>query len=333
MFTQTRTNLKIIGTILFAITFLVGGFFINTTKASAEQSFQLGKASSYTMSSYTNNAGGVTTVARVGCDPQTGDKYDINTGKICSYATTSTTIVCATGSGDKYDINTGKLCAPLVSNVRIGCAAGSIDKYDINTGNHCTNNTPIVINKSIPTETVVKTIPNITATNKTAVTNKDLELATVPNNSTEILPTTDTANQLSGRETLGNSLTTSVKNVGSIITSPRSIWIILLIILILLGGGYAIYSLTKNNKKIEVKKIITEPIIQHNPITPAPGAINPQYKAPNPQVPPLNTTPQNKIPDTPLTHSQVNTPNPQIPLNIPPNPNPNPQANPQNQPF
>lgn len=335
MFTQTRTNLKIIGTILFVITFLIGGFFINTTKVSAEQSFQLGKASSYTMSSYANSAGGISTIARVGCDPESSDKYDINTGKLCSYATSDMRIGCVAGSGDKYDINTGKLCISLSPNIRIGCPLNGIEIYDINTGNRCINNTSMVINKSIPTKTVSKTIPNITTTTKTVVTEKALELATTQNDSTEKLPVENTEKQLSGREMIGNSLDASVKKVGSIITSPMSIPLILLIIVILLGGGYAVYSLLKKDlpthvwqadKKVEVKKIITEPIIQHKPITPVTPPITQQFKTPNPQ---------SKIPDTPLTHSQVNTPNPQIPLNIPhnPNPNPNSQTNSQKEPF
>gem|GEM_PF-2613051 len=296
---------------MFVIIFLVGGFFINTTKVNAEESFQLGKASSYTMSSYTNSAGGISTIARVGCDPQSGDKYDINTGKLCSYAISDMLIGCVAGSGDKYDINTGKLCASLSPNIRIGCPLNGIEIYDINTGNHCINNTSILTN---PTKTVAKTIPNITTTTKTTITGKASELAVAPNNSIEILPTKDTEKQLSGRQMIGNSLDASVKKVGSIINSPMFIPLILLIIVILLGGGYAVYSLFKKDKKVEVKKIITEPIIQHKPITPVTPPIAPQFKTPNQQGSLLNNS-QNPNPN-----------NPQVsPLNIPHNSNPNPQ--------
>jgi len=297
MITQMRTlNLKFIGTILFVITFLIGGFFVKTTNAEVvdtARSFNV----SYSLSpvtSFPNNDGGLTTTVLIGCVPQSGDIYDINTGKPCVYITKTVLIGCAVGSGDLYDINTGKRCTNETIPVRIACAVGSGDLFDINTGKHCINDTSIVINKNISAKTVAKTIPNITTTTKTVVTEKASELVTIPNDLIETLPTEDTKKQLSGRKMIGNSLDASVKKVGSIFTGPMSIWIILLIILILLGGGYGIYSFTKKNKKVEVKKIITEPIIQHKPITPV----------------------------TPAITSEPKTTNPQIPLNIPNNPNP-----------
>lgn len=332
MFTQTRTNLKIIGTILFAITFLIGGFFINTTKASAEQSFQLGKASSYTMSSYTNSAGGVTTVARVGCDPQTGDKYDINTSKLCSYATSDMRVGCIALSGDKYDINTGKLCAPLVSNVRTGCPLNGIEIYDINTGNRC-----------LIVKNTVNSTPNVSvnSTDNTSGTTTKTTVSPILSEGELVagIPVTE--------ETTDNGLTASGGKTNSLFAWPMSFPAILLLIIIILIIGYVIYNFIKTNKREpystatygggkDKKAEVIKPIIT-----------SPQARTPNPQVPPLGATPQSKIPDTPLTpsqvntpnphtpltHSQVNTPNPQIPLNIPPNPSPSPQANPQKEPF
>jgi len=324
MFTQTRTNLKLIGTILFVITFLIGGFFVKTTNAEATdtaRSFNI----SYSLSPVTsspNNDGGLTTTVLIGCAPQSGDIYDINTGKPCVHITKTVLIGCAVESGDLYDINTGKRCINDTTPVLIGCAPKSGDLYDINTGKRCINDTSIVINKSIPTKTVAKIIPKITTT-KTTVTKKALELATVPNDSIEILPTKDTEKQLSGREMIGNSLDASVKKVGSIINSPMSIPLILLIIVILLGGGYAVYSLFKKDlpthvgqagKKEEVKKIITEPIIQHKPITPVTPPITQQFKTSNQQGSLLNNS-ENPNPTKPQ----------EPPLNIPHNSNPNPQ--------
>lgn len=345
MFKQTRTlNLKFICAILFAVTFLVGSFFISALKANAESTtFQIANASSFTMTSYANSVGGVTTVARVGCDPQTGDKYDINTGMICSYATTSTIIACATGSGDKYDINTGKFCAPLASNVRIGCAAGSIDKYDINIGKLCINPAAVSAssNGTISVAPIYKSSDGVTAqvlpdlnlgTGGTVEANPILSngglLAT---QNTETGTTNGTSNDLSA------STNTDKANP---LTGPLTTRTILLLALLILGIGYGIYSFTRKQgydvpEYVEMKEKKAEavkPVIQPQakaPVTPQTpqqpqSQPRPAYVPPEPkhQEPLANTPPQSKIPDTaPLTHTEP-VATEQMPLNMPNNPNP-----------
>src|ERR1035437_9785840 len=133
MFTQTRTNLKFIGVILFTMLFFVGGFFIKTTNVEAAdgtQSFNV----PYSLSPVTstpNNDGGITTTVFIGCAPGSGDIYDINTGKPCMNITRNVLIGCAVGSPDLYDINTGKPCTNKTIRVLIGCAVGSGDLFDI----------------------------------------------------------------------------------------------------------------------------------------------------------------------------------------------------------
>lgn len=349
MFKQTRTlNLKFICAILFAVTFLVGSFFISVLKANAESTtFQIANASSFTMTSYANSVGGVTTVAKVGCDPQTGDKYDINTGMICSYATTSTRIACTTGSGDKYDINTGKFCAPLASNIRTGCAAGSIDKYDINNGKLC-------INPATASDTVVFSANGTISVAPTYRSSGGITAQVLPdlNGGTGgtvgadpilsqggLLATqqteTDTTNGTS------NDLSASTSdNKANPLTGPLTTRTILLLAILILGVGYGIYRFTRKQgydipeyverkeKKVEAVKPVMEPQAKA-PVTPqAPqqpqSQPRPAYVPPEPkhQETSVNTAPQSKIPDTaPLTHTEP-VATEQMPLNMPNNPNP-----------
>jgi hypothetical protein len=298
---------------LFAITFLVGSFFIGALKANAESlTFQIANASSFTMTIYANSVGGVTTVARVGCDPQTGDKYDINTGKICSYATSSMRIACATDSGDKYDINTGKLCAPLASNVRIGCAVGSIDKYDINIGKLCIN--PATVSAS--SNGTISVVP--TYRSSSGVTAQVLPDLINPGTGGPVGANPILSNggllatqkmETSTTDGTSNDLSASTNNEKTnILTGPLTTRTILLLIILILGVGYGIYNFTRKEgydvpeyvemkeKKAEAVKPLTEPQIK-TPVTPQ--------------------TPQSKIPDTaPLTHTEpVSTG--QMPLNTP----------------
>lgn len=349
MFKQTRTlNLKFICAILFAVTFIVGSFFISALKANAESlTFQIANASSFTMTIYANSVGGVTTVARVGCDPQTGDKYDINTGKICSYTTTSTRIACATGSGDKYDINTGKFCAPLASNVRIGCAAGSIDKYDINIGKLCIN--PAVVSGTVVfsangTTSVAPTYKS--SDGVTAQVLPDLNIGTggtveanpILSNG-GLLATQNTETSTTNGTNNDQSASTNVDKANPL-TGPLTTRTILLLVILILGIGYGIYSFTRKErydvpeyvemkeKKAEAVKPVFQPQAKA-PVTPQ----TPQQPQPQPQPanvpsepkyqePRVNTAPQSKIPDTaPLTHTE-RVVTEQMPLNMPNNPNP-----------
>ena len=310
MFKQMRTlNLKFIGAILFAVIFLVGGFFIHTLKVDAANAIQTFHYSLSSITSYDNSDGGISTIMRVGCLPGSGDVYDINRGELCSYITSITKVGCILGSGDKYDVNTGAICLYGVSNTRIGCAVDSFDKYDINNGKLCTNKTkPIIISST----------PKISVNSSPVVEGPGEATATVS-------PVLSGDGKLIGAPTReenpnNNNLLAEGGGTRSIFTWPMSIPTILLAIIILLVVGFGIYSFTKTNKrepysaatyggKKEKKAEAIKPIV-----------VPPE---PKPQEHPLNTPLQSKIPDTPLTHSQANTPpSSQMPLNIPNNPNP-----------
>lgn len=239
-------NLKSFGMILFIAIFLVGGFFINTLKSEAAGTVKsLGVT--YSISSVvstTNNDGSVTTKVLIGCAPKSGDLYDVNTGRPCTNNVKTTLTGCALGSGDVYDVNTGIACKSYIKSVLVGCALKSGDVYDINTGNKCTKDKTNIIAKLNKIETL---------------TQKDLTLLT-PVNNEEVALNEKTDQGPSGREVLMNSLVASAGKVGSIVKGPMSIWIILLIIVIVLGGGYAVYGLLKKDKKNEIKQPEAKPI-------------------------------------------------------------------------
>lgn len=284
-----RTNLKSIGAILFVTTFLVGGFFINTLKTEAAttvKSFGV----SYSLSpiiNTTNSDGSLTTRILVGCAPTSGDLYDVNTGRPCNNIKT-VLVGCKAGSGDIFDINTGIRCASYIKPVLVGCGINGGDAYDINTGNKCTNKV-IIATLSKPTNTIAKITPissSITPkltsnTTKTTVTDKVLGIS----------PLEENTNDLSGRETLKNTITASVEKAGSILTGPMSVSIILLIILILLGGGYGVYSFRKKDKVVET--ITTKTVTQtpvNKPTPQMPNTNMPISQNPNPQISHINTS-------------------------------------------
>ena len=115
----------------------------------------------------------------------------------------------------------------------VGCNPKSGDLYDINTGKRCTNNTSVI--NSITTKEVSEV---------NEIIPKPKELVVESIQSVDELIETPVV-----EETPENNLTASVGRVSSLITGPISIWTILLIIVILLGGGYGIYSLNKKQKK------------------------------------------------------------------------------------
>ncbi|MFA6392969.1 MAG: hypothetical protein WCW54_02710 [Candidatus Paceibacterota bacterium] len=302
MFTQIKTNFKFIGAVLFTMFFLIGGLFMGTTKVEASstvQSFGVYYSLSPIIST-TNSDSSVTTKILVGCAPLSGDLYDVNTGLPCTNNTKTVLVGCKAGSGDIFDINTGIRCADYIKPVLVGCGAKSGDLYDINVGKRCTN-TSIASNTSITT---------IAKTNKTnAVTNKAIEISPIASNLKETLPIQDNLNGpsgLSGREKIKDTLTASVAKVGSIFNGPISVWLILLVILIILGGGYGIYSLTMKDetimqpamktdtiKKPEIKSETVKPeTIKPEPIT---KPATPEIKTVNTPINPLNV-PQNTNP-------------------------------------
>lgn len=308
-------NLKYISVALFAIAFIVGGFFISAQKASASDAPQPYSYSLSSVASYANNVGGVTTVVQIGCFPGSGDKYDINTGKVCSYITSGPRIGCAIGSGDKYDINTGKICLYLTSKVIIGCASNSTDKYDINTGKLCINNISILT----VTNTTVNPPSNLTineVNNDTTITEKIAQrLTKTKADVNSILK--DEAESLKtpiGENIDKNNLTASARGIRGIFTWPMSTRGITILIVIILAIAYGIYSLVrkdtsddmplyvepKEKSKEVVKPIITSPQSASHTQTPQVNT----GQAPKPQEKPLATVPQ------------ANTSNPQMPLNI-----------------
>lgn len=325
-------NLKFIVSVLFAFVFILGGFFVSTMKAHAEESFS---PSFSKIESYANVDGGTSTIMRIGCEPGSGDIYDINSGKLCKYITSLAKKGCVLGSGDKYDVNTGAICLYGVPNVRVGCAAFSVDKYDVNTGKLCTNKTkiftytpitpvsPVGQVNGVSTEVLPPGGPqgvNTTTTNPTITQN---ELTTTP----------------SLDKNIDNTLTEKGEKFGSIFAGgPLSLRAILLLIIIILGIGYGIYSFLRKDPEdrpayvmSKEKKAVVKPVITATPTT---GTQTKQAKTPQEQpvgtqtpsksqYTPVNTAPamaipvQNKIPDAPLSHTQPAPENPQMPLNMP----------------
>ena len=302
-------SLKFIGMTLFTLVFLFGGFFINiinTEAANTVNSFGI----SYSMSSVfstTHNDGSVTTRVLIGCAPKSGDLYDINTGKSCTNNIKTTLHGCRVGSGDVYDVNTGIACNNYIKSVLLGCAPKSGDLYDINTGKRCTANTYKIIAKT------------------NTLTDEDLSLLTPINSqgaltgsitgksdNPEILATTKIdplKSDLSGREKIAKSLAASVGKAGSIAKGPMSIWIILLILIILLGGGYGVYGLVIKNKSTDKKEVKSESIKSTAPstsTTPAQPHLYTTVKvAPSVTEPIFQQTQINPIPNN--TQSGTNT--------------------------
>lgn len=320
MFTQMRTfNLKIISAILFVTTFLVGGLFLNSKTEAATTVKSYGV--SYSLSpiiSTTNTDGSVTTRILVGCAPSSGDSFDINTGLPC---TNVSTVLKTCAVGDIYDINTGIRCSDYIKPVLVGCGINGGDAYDINTGNKCKNNAviatiskPNTIAKITPISSIT---PKLTSnTTKTTVTDTVLGISPLASSLLDTSTTEENTDTLSGREILKNNITASVQKAGAIITGPMSVSVILLIILILLGGGYGVYSFKKKDDIVEpetVKHGTVKPIAQAevNKVSTQTAPTTPAKPA-TPEVPHVNTTPATPTPSQmPHTNIPQNT-NPQI---------------------
>lgn len=300
MFNKKRfINLKSVFMSLFAMMFIFGGLFISTSNVYAAGSVRTVYVS-YTLSdvvSTPNTDGGVTTKVLIGCAPGSGDVYDINTGKPCVNFPKKVLIGCAVGSGDLYDINTGKACLNVKPVVMTGCKIGSGDIYDITTGKLCTNNTKVASTTSIQkTPVAITNKVNVKVTPITYNPKETTEsiVAQVMKNDTAINNKDD---GISGREKVKSSMMATAGKVGTILTGPMSIWIFLLIIVIILGGGYGIYNILKKDDKIEEieatakETVVATPIINSSH-TAAPFVAKEEVKTdtinPAPQV--VNTT-------------------------------------------
>lgn len=259
---KKKSNLGLFSFVLIVAVMLVGVLFSNSKVATASSSDTATTAVTYssykTIIYYENGVTSMTTV-----------------------------IGCASNSGDKYDMNTGKRCVNNTKPVVIGCAPNSGDVYNMNTGKRCTNDTAKA--------KVVNIIATATPTEKSIATNvppsgvvvKATEISPIANETIETIPSENVSDEgKSGREVLADSLTASASKVSSIFKGHMSIWIILLIVAILLGGGYGIYSLMN---KGNVKKIVNPVIPQAKTASAQPVApINPG--TPNPQASLLNNT-------------------------------------------
>lgn len=227
--------------------------------------------------------------ANIGTAQAAGDNSELSytSYKTIYYAengvfTTTVIIGCETGKGDLYDMNTGKPC-PNTKPVLIGCAPLSGDLYDVNTGKPCSNvisSAKTIETKSIaiaPTKEINNSSDNKIAVN--IVSSSAISTDKEPSNEEIAQGTISEEDSLSGREKIGRSLSASANKIGAIISGPMSIWIILLIVAIILGGGYGIYNLIKKedegNTETPKEEIKTEnKTVGDNIPTPAPQASN-----------------------------------------------------------
>jgi len=255
---KKKSGLSFVSMMFFVLTFLFSSFSANIGFAQAATDITPTSVSSYTSYKtiyfYENGVSTLTVV--VGCAADSGDLYDMNTGKPCP-TNKPVLIGCAAGSGDLYDVNTGKRCTNNTAPIVASCSSSS-DIYDMNTGKPCANN----ITASIKTKTLVASENKegvlVNESNKLAINiassavSTEQELTKTEGEEENILAD---ENSLSGREKIGKSLAASANKIGSIISGPMSIWIILLIVAILLGGGYGIYNLLKKDEEGEEKEI------------------------------------------------------------------------------
>ena len=313
MYTLKRTHIKFLSSISLGILFFVCGFIINTgtlLAATSESSQSPLITVSYSISEVTalQTDGSYTTRVIIGCAPGSGDLYDMNTGKKCTYNTTTIIIGCSPTSGDKYDVNTGKLCKNDTSiAIYAPKIKAQVESMKATEPTITVSLVPGTIKLSTKSHTVAQ------ATNKLQeikpITQAPKETLTAANVVDTTMTSSDNSdNTLSGRQKLAKSLTASAQKASSIFHGPMSIWLILLIIIIVLGGGYGIYSLVFNSgeglveskpesaksevKQEEVKVTQTTPIPQNKPIQseqpkviePVVAQVKPQSELPlNPQ--------------------------------------------------
>jgi hypothetical protein len=205
-------------------------------------------------------------------------------------------------------MNTGKRCTNDTRPIVIGCAPESGDIYDMNTGKKCLNNTKVESTNKTSTKAKNLGTTGGTTLSKTT-TNTGISSSTI---STEESPNqveeSNNDKNLSGREKLGNSTLASAAKMGSILTGPMSIWIILLILVILLGGGYGVYSFNLFNKDNK-EKVPEEATKNTTPATPATPKVNTPVSTHAPQAAPA---PANTQASMPLGSSTPAVENPNI---------------------
>ncbi len=268
MFTKNKiSNFKLVRLVVFALIIITGGLmYVPSAQAMSLSITPDSTLFTVSKTSVSVNKDGVyKTVFLVGCLPESGDKFDMNTGKPCSYNSNTTVIYgCAPRSGDKFDMNTGIPCVYDDKAVfMIACVPSSSDIYNIYTGTLCAKNKVYPeTNKGLKSVTkVLQTASGSTGNKLTSNINPSTVSTEIGSNQSETASGID--KKLSGREILKNGLAASVAKLGNITKGPMSGWLILLILVIIVGGGYGIYSFNffkKNDEeetKNEVKNIAT----------------------------------------------------------------------------
>jgi len=302
--TQKRTHIKFVNLLIFIVTFIVSGFVFNagTISAATNTTPATPTVISYTMSKVIlsqNSDGSYNSVVVIGCAPGSGDKYDMNTGKRCTYNTATTIIGCAPQSGDLYDANTGKRC---LNDTSITTPKPVVESPNVSKDKEISvvAASPIIALKpsasasSVPTPIIAKN-----PVDKSIIAAKIDQLESSVSNK---LVAGNTDDSLSGREKIANSLSASVAKASSTLHGPMSLWLILLIIIIVLGGAYGIYSLVENRengtpkKGIDLKK--SEPVVKPAEVI-KPLTHEVKATSPEPTVAPVQPAHVNATPTTP----------------------------------
>lgn len=276
MFTKIKIpNFKLVRVLVFALVIILGGLLY--TQAASAMSLSISPDSTLFTVSKTNvsiNKDGVyTTVFIVGCLPQSGDKFDMNTGKPCTYNPNTTVVYgCAPRSGDMFDMNTGVPCVYDKGVYMVACVPSSNDIYNIYTGTPCAKK-PIYTATYKGSQGETKSLSSGSVSNKLSKNINSTTISTEQGgNPAETASGID--QKLSGREILKNGLAASVAKLGNITKGPMSGWLILLILVIIIGGSYGIYSFNffkKNNEneiKEEVKEVVTPSVPKESIPTP-----------------------------------------------------------------
>jgi hypothetical protein len=281
MFTKIKIpNLKLVRVLVFALIIITGGLLY--TQAASAMSLSISPDSNLFTISKTNvsiNKDGVyTTVFLVGCLPQSGDKFDMNTGRPCTYDSNTTVIYgCAPRSGDKFDMNTGVPCVYDDKAVyMIACVPGSNDTYNIYTGTPCTKKTFYTeTNKELKNENKVLSSESI---NDKLSMNISSSTISTEQDGNPAEATSEIDQKLSGREILKNGVAASVAKLGNITKGPMSGWLILLILVVIIGGSYGIYSFNffKKNNESEIKEEVKEVVAPSAPKESVPTPIQSQ---------------------------------------------------------
>ncbi|MEI7689134.1 MAG: hypothetical protein WCI91_03020 [Candidatus Nomurabacteria bacterium] len=262
MFTKKKiSNFKLVRVIVFALIIITGGLMYTHSASAFSVNVPPG-TNLYSISETRvnlNNSDTTTSIVLIGCLPQSGDKYDMNTGKPCNYSNVKSEVLfgCTPRSGDKYDMNTGKPCIYDDKTIfLVACAPRTNDIYNIYSGIPCSKNyLPRDKNSGINSVNKVQELSTGSTNNKLS---KNINPSTI--STEQVSNPSETASgidqKLSGREILKNAMAASVAKLGDITKGPMFGWLILLILVIIIGGSYGIYSFNffkKNDNEDEIK--------------------------------------------------------------------------------